>query len=209
MTESCKSYDQIQRDPDDPVQAVPVVPTVDDANPESSSLELSKHRTKLSTHRTYLSEHRTGLSEKRTDLSNRRSEMSARRTGMSFQRTRMSADRTLMSIIRTSLSLISFGFTIYQFFRGLQQSNVLPAGTNPASFLGQGLVYLGVGMIAIGIVYHLHFMRQLRAERQDMADKSYIHADTSFPVSLTLIVAIFLLLIGAAAIASIVFHWPT
>ncbi len=49
-------------------------------------------------------------------------ELSSRRTGMSFQRTRMSADRTLMSVIRTSLSLIGFGFTIFQVFQKLHES---------------------------------------------------------------------------------------
>ena len=52
-------------------------------------------------------------------------ELSSRRTGMSFQRTRLSADRTLMSVIRTALSLITFGFTLYQFFERLVESNVI------------------------------------------------------------------------------------
>ena len=74
-------------------------------------------------------------------------ELSSRRTGMSFQRTRMSADRTLMSVIRTSLSLISFGFTIYQFFEHLKESNVV-TGAHAARNFGAALVWLGVGMIA-------------------------------------------------------------
>ena len=39
-----------------------------------------------------------------------------------------------------------------------------------------------------------------------MAREGYIHAESSFPVSLTLIVAVLLLLIGLAAIAGIVFR---
>ena len=58
-------------------------------------------------------------------------ELSARRTSMSFQRTRMSADRTLMAVIRTSLALISFGFTIFQFFEHLRETNTLTGGATP------------------------------------------------------------------------------
>jgi uncharacterized membrane protein YidH (DUF202 family) len=59
----------------------------------------------------------------------------------------MSADRTLMSVIRTSLSLISFGFTIYQFFGKLRESNVLVGGVHAARNFGSALVWLGIGML--------------------------------------------------------------
>jgi uncharacterized membrane protein YidH (DUF202 family) len=215
MADDPKPYDQIQRDPRDPVQnEVPPTPVVEEANPERASLELSKHRTKLSTHRTFLSEHRTGLSEKRstlsmrrTDMSTHRTEMSSRRTGMSFQRTRMSADRTLMSVIRTSLSMISFGFTIYQFFRGLIQSDVMGQESGrAAAFFGAALVYLGVGMIAAGILYHIQFMVALRRERKAMVKSGDVHGESPFPISLTLVVAMLLLLLGVAAIVGIVFQ---
>src|ERR1041385_6120408 len=81
-------------------------------------------------------------------------ELSARRTGMSFQRTRMSADRTLMSVMRTSLSLIGFGFTIFQFFERLHEAQVLKS-TGAARHFGEALVYLGIGMLAVGIGYHV------------------------------------------------------
>ena len=129
-------------------------------------------------------------------------ELSERRTGMSFQRTRMSADRTLMSIIRTSLSLISFGFTIFTFFQHLKQtSKADDIGAAPRHF-GLSLVLLGVGMLTAGIAYHLAYMRELRRERMKMAAEGLIHAESSFPPSLTVIVAMLLLLIGLMAIAS-------
>jgi putative membrane protein len=132
-------------------------------------------------------------------------ELSERRTGMSFQRTRMSADRTLMSVIRTSLSLLSFGFTIFQFFRHLQESNALNGGGRAAHHFGLSLVLLGVVMLALGIAYHLAFMRGLRQERRMMTDQGLIHAESAFPASLTLIVALLLLLVGLLAIASLAF----
>ena len=132
-------------------------------------------------------------------------ELSSRRTGMSFQRTRMSADRTLMSIIRTSLSLISFGFTIFQFFQKLAENNIVSAGQSTRAF-GMALVWIGIGMLALGILFHVRFMLGLRYERTKMKEEGLIHAESHFPVSLTLITAIALLIIGIAAIVSMTFR---
>jgi putative membrane protein len=133
-------------------------------------------------------------------------ELSARRTGMSFQRTRMSADRTLMSVIRTSLSLIGFGFTIYQFFRQLAEKNILHGGTQAARNFGLALVYLGVAIVVVGIIYHVQFMLGLRAERKEMTGAGLIHAQSRFPYSFTLAVAVLLLVLGVLAIASLTFR---
>jgi putative membrane protein len=133
-------------------------------------------------------------------------ELSARRTGMSFQRTRMSADRTLMSVIRTSLSLIGFGFTIFQFFEKLREGNVITGTAHPARHFGIALVSLGILMLIGGIGYHVQFMIELRKERARMRDDDLIHGESTFPVSLTLMTAILLLLLGVAAIASMLFN---
>ena len=132
-------------------------------------------------------------------------ELSERRTGMSFQRTRMSADRTLMSVIRTSLSLISFGFTIFQVFEKLRDHNVIAHAASGRNF-GVTLVGLGILMLIGGLVYHVQFMVHLREERAAMAADGLIHAQSGFPVSLTLITAAILLFIGVAAIVSMVFE---
>ena len=131
-------------------------------------------------------------------------ELSSRRTGMSFQRTRMSADRTLMSVIRTALSLIAFGFTLYQFFARLLDSNVIQDANAGRNF-GVALVFLGVGMLVLGIVYHLQFMYGLRLQREAMTQEGLVHGQSVFPVSMTLIIAVLLLLVGLMAIASMVF----
>ena len=129
-------------------------------------------------------------------------ELSARRTGMSFQRTRMSADRTLMAVIRTSLSLISFGFTIHQFFTRLQDEKVLSASRAPRNF-GLSLIYLGIGMVAVGILFHIQFMLGLRRQRASLVDEGLVHGESRFPASYTLAVAILLLLLGIAAVVSV------
>ena len=132
-------------------------------------------------------------------------ELSSRRTGMSFQRTRMSAERTLMSVIRTSLSLISFGFTIYQVFNNaLKIQGVTLSAHAPRNF-GMALVALGVLMLFFGMVYHVRFMVQLRGERVMLKGEGLIHAESAYPVSLTLITAVVLFFIGLVALASMVF----
>ena len=206
---STKTLVRPERLPETPV---PPIPTVDESKPDMASVQYSHYRTKLSNHRTGLSEHRTSLSEyrtdlstHRTDLSTERTEMSMRRTGMSFQRTRMSADRTLMSVIRTSLSLIGFGFTIFQFFEKLREGGTLTHAAAPRNF-GITLVALGIAMLVIGIVYHVQFMLGLRHEREAMRAEGLIHGESRFPPSFTLITAVILLLIGIAAIVSMVFQ---
>ncbi len=131
-------------------------------------------------------------------------ELSSRRTGMSFQRTRLSADRTLMSVIRTSLSLIGFGFTIYQIFQKAHEAGMLKS-SNAAHNFGIALVLLGVLMLIVGIGYHIVFMTGLRKERQRMKADGLVHAESVFPLSLTLLTALALLAIGILAIASMVF----
>ena len=132
-------------------------------------------------------------------------ELSARRTGMSFQRTRLSADRTLMSVIRTSLSLISFGFTIYQFFQKLREAGTLQHAASARQF-GEALVWIGIATVVLGIVYHAMFMLGLRKEREQMRTDGLIYAQSHFPPSMTLIVAVLLLVLGVMAIASMRFN---
>jgi putative membrane protein len=129
--------------------------------------------------------------------------LSSRRTALAFQRTRMSADRTLMAVIRTSLSLIGFGFTIYQFFRYLRETAgaaQLLRSEAPRKF-GMALVMLGVVLLSLGIWKHVAFMLELRAERKTFVDQGLIPGDDKFPVSITLIAATLLLMIGLIAIA--------
>jgi putative membrane protein len=132
-------------------------------------------------------------------------ELAMRRTGMSFQRTRMSADRTLMSVIRTSLSLISFGFTIYQVFQKLKEAGTL-TNSAPARNFGLALVWLGIAMLILGIVYHVRYMLGLRGIRHELHSAGLIHAQSQFPTSLTLITALCLLAIGCVAVLGLGFH---
>lgn len=122
---------------------------------------------------------------------------------MSFQRTRMSADRTLMSVIRTAISLIGFGFTIFQFFQKMKDANVIARANAPRNF-GLALVSLGIGMLVLGIIYHLLFMTGLRKTREEMKAEGLIHGESVFPPSLRLVTAILLLVIGIGAVISMI-----
>src|SRR5688572_16074433 len=113
--------------------------------------------------------------------------LSRQRTTLSFQRTRLSADRTLMSVIRTALSLISFGFSIFHFFRSLKDIVKVDLKKDPgeaAGKLGLVLVALGIGILMLGILYHISFMLQVRAERSKMEKDHNIMPEDTFPISL-------------------------
>lgn len=185
------------------LKEVPDLPRIEPSQAAETSNIYSHYRSGLSKFRTSLSEHRTDLSEYRTDLSTDRTDMSMRRTGMSFQRTRMSAERTLMSIIRTSLSLISFGFTIYQVFGKLHAAGTISNSDSGHNF-GITLVFIGIGMLVLGIIYHIQFMLGLRHERAQMQRDGLIYAQSRFPPSITLFAAILLLILGIVAIYSMV-----
>ena len=90
--------------------------------------------------------------------------------------------------------------------RRLQEKNVLAANGHSARNFGMALVYLGVAMVFVGIVYHVQFMLGLRGERADMNRDGLIHAESRFPISFTLVVAFLLLLLGVAAAASLTFQ---
>jgi len=149
--------------------------------------------------------HRNGRVTSASSAADISTELASRRTGMSFQRTRLSADRTLMSVIRTSLSLIGFGFTIFQVFQKAHEAQILKSSEAPRHF-GEVLVWLGLAMLVVGIVYHVMFMLGLRREREMLKADGLVHAESGYPVSFTLIVAIVVFAIGALAIASMVFH---
>ncbi len=131
--------------------------------------------------------------------------MASLRTSLAVQRTRMAAERTLMASLRTSLSMIGFGFTIFTFFKGASDDaarfGLLPPRA-PARF-GLALVFVGVVVLILGVVYHYQYMKQLRGQRAEFIELGFLRGKTSFPMSMTLITAFLVALIGLAAILSI------
>ena len=81
----------------------------------------------------------------------------------------------------------------------------LLASTYPGPFRGIiGLLY-ALAMLIVGIGYHVSFMIGLRRERAQLKADGLVHAESHFPPSLTLMVALLLLAIGFYVIASMVF----
>ena len=129
---------------------------------------------------------------------------SSQRTGMSFQRTRLSADRTLMSVIRTSLSLIGFGFTVFQFFEHLNRNDSGPDVNHRIRNFTLAMVALGVLILVLGIVYQINLMIHIRKERRAFIEDGLLPTLDKYPISMTLIVAVLLLLLGCISIISMI-----
>lgn len=133
--------------------------------------------------------------------------MSSNRTEMSLERTALSSDRTLMSVVRTSLSLIGFGFTIFQFFHTLNRQfipNGLP-GNSPRHF-ASALIFLGIGLLVLGILNHMQETRRRRARRHELLELGLIRATGSTKPSSTMVIAILLLVVGILAVARVAFR---
>jgi len=131
--------------------------------------------------------------------------MASLRTSLAVQRTRMAAERTLMATMRTSLSLIGFGFTIFTFFQGISKTpegpGIIPPRA-PARF-GLALVFIGVLVLLVGTGFHYKYMTQLRRQRREFIERGYLPGTSAFPVSMSLLTSFLLLLVGLAAILSI------
>ena len=132
--------------------------------------------------------------------------LASNRTGLSFERTRMSADRTLMSIVRTSLSLIGFGFTIHTVFEKLGEAGTLALNQNSARNFGLALIFIGVVLLIMGIAAHMKFQRQLPVRHDQLFELKLVRHAYHYSATPTFAVAAALLLVGLAAIATIVFN---
>ncbi len=118
---------------------------------------------------------------------------------LALERTRLAADRTLMAWLRTALSMITFGFTVYKFLQYLQAD----LGSRPMRLLrdqgprnlGLTLIGLGTFSLIIACIQHWKYLKKLRP------DQPYK------PLSLTLIVAWVVGVIGLLAFFSILFSY--
>jgi putative membrane protein len=131
-------------------------------------------------------------------------ELSSNRTSLSFERTRMSSDRTLMSTVRTSLSLISFGFTIYQVLG--KASALIPRASELAQRLGLALLSLGLLLLVMGLVSHASFNRALSHRRARLYEAKLLRRALHYRMTPTYLAALMLLLIGVAALISILWR---
>ena len=114
---------------------------------------------------------------------------------LAAKRTALAAERTLMAWTRTSLSLITFGFTIYKFLQYVYiEQGVQPERLRGPRNLGLMLIGLGVIFLLLASLQFVHDMRQISPERHLSVWR------------LSLILAIFMVLVGALAFVRILFH---
>jgi putative membrane protein len=122
----------------------------------------------------------------------RATELAEQRTELAFERTRIAADRTLMAWIRTALSMITFGFTLYKFLEAFREAEHFVA-RRPNSPRNLGLALIGVGTAAliVATIQHYQSLKRLQADgRQSIW-------------TLTIIVALFIILIGFLAFVGV------
>ena len=121
-------------------------------------------------------------------------------TLLSMDRTSMAAERTLMAWIRTSISMISFGFTLAKFFEYLAHQKAAAVkgplgGTWAASTVGLTLVAIGTFSLIAAIIQHRSELSTLHA------------AGLPTRLSLALIVASTLAVLGAFALLALILNW--
>jgi len=128
-----------------------------------------------------------------TDASiDHRTEQAEERTDLSLVRTRLALERTLAAWIRTTLAMIGFGFTIYKFLQELQQKQAIMAD-RPYAARNFGLSLIAMGTVATVFAVYQHVT---------VYGAIGLHP-LKRPVSISLIVACFIVLLGVLVLVGI------
>lgn len=85
-------------------------------------------------------------------------------TRLAAERNRLALERTLMAWTRTATSLIAFGFTIFQIFRYLSESERLAAPFVSPQLVGAVMVVIGITALILAWVQHRQELAALRVE---------------------------------------------
>ena len=121
------------------------------------------------------------------------------RTDFALERTVLASERTLMAWIRTSLSMIGFGFTIFKFFQYMPEEIATGNIRRPQAPRNLGLTLIALGTVTLiaAAWQHRNFLGKARA------------AQTQPALSLSFVVAIAVILIGAIAFYGVLLrHGP-
>jgi putative membrane protein len=121
------------------------------------------------------------------------------RTDLAKSRTELALDRTTLAWIRTTLTMATFGFGMVGFFRTTRSASPTPEAIQ----LHQGAITFGVALILLGLgatvasgVAHWFVLRRLRRDETPVLRQ--------WPLSIT--VALFLAILGAASLWSVLSH---
>ncbi len=85
-------------------------------------------------------------------------------TRLAAERTRLANERTLMAWIRTCTSLIAFGFTIYQAFVLLAESEHLSEPFISPQLVGAVMIVIGITALTLAWIQHRQQMKSLQAD---------------------------------------------
>lgn len=85
-------------------------------------------------------------------------------TRLAAERNRLALERTMMAWTRTSTSLIAFGFTIYQIFRYLSESERLRDPYVSPQVFGVAMILVGLTALILAWLQHRQELKALRAD---------------------------------------------
>jgi putative membrane protein len=125
-----------------------------------------------------------------------------RESHFSWLRTRLSVERTLMAWVRTGTAMIGFGFTIFQFFEGLDSKTGVAPAQNPGWSRTVSLALVVVGTLAVFVAlreYRIMIRYLWSSEFRDIAGMKESPGWT--PASM---VATLLVLIGLVTLVSLI-----
>ena len=124
-----------------------------------------------------------------------RTSLAQERTDLAFHRNRWAAERTLMAWIRTSIAMVTCGFAFDRMLEYISRGDLSSASDVTQRWFGGLLIVSGLLLLATAVIEHLLILRKLR-RRESLVGS---------PVSLPLIGATIVLLIGVAALWMIQF----
>jgi putative membrane protein len=85
-------------------------------------------------------------------------------TRLAAERNRLALERTLMAWTRTSTSLIAFGFTIYQIFRYLSESERLRDPYLSPQVFGVAMILVGLAALVLAWIQHRQELKALSTD---------------------------------------------
>jgi len=122
---------------------------------------------------------------------------------LELERMLMEADRTMMQMVSLALSLIGFGFTITAFFNDFAATAGVAGAEQTVRRLGIALLALGLMFLSTGAWSQVKYRRGLLKRYAALCDPDLRRTTKDGRATPTFVTAFALLVIGGAALASV------